>query len=239
MKRYEEKLFREVSITPDLLYHTAPGYDKNHTETQLCLDVYAPAGDTEKNRRAVILVHGGGFFKCDKRQDYIVILGKLFAQYGYVCFSLDYRLFPSREERPSGCESAKCTAMDVEAARTWILRRKDEFGIDPETLFICGGSAGGMTSLESCRVYPDYKALICLWGAYPNIELPEKYPPTFLVHGTADKLVPHENSERFFEQLKKQGVPAELVILPNAPHTAIRWLPDYEEKMIRFMNQHA
>lgn len=54
MNRYTEKVFPEAAITPDIIYTTAPGYDERHIETPLDMDIYSPAGDREKSRRAII-----------------------------------------------------------------------------------------------------------------------------------------------------------------------------------------
>jgi acetyl esterase/lipase len=46
----------------------------------------------------------------------------------------------------------------------------------------------------------------------------DKMPPTFLLHGNRDPLVPKENSEMFYKALQKVKVPAELHILDKASH---------------------
>jgi acetyl esterase/lipase len=43
-------------------------------------------------------------------------------------------------------------------------------------------------------------------------------PPTLLVHGDADELVPIRNSERMHEALKAAGVETKFVVIPGAPH---------------------
>ncbi len=238
MKRYTEKLFEEVCVEKDVLYSTVPGFDDAHTLTKLHFDVYAPVGDTERGRRAVILVHGGGSWGGDKQQNYIVILGNLLARYGYVCFALDYRLF-SRDNKPKYPTAAPYAAMDIEAARQFIAANADRFGIDPAKIAVSGGSAGGMGCVEACRMHPEYTAFVCLWGAYEGVVVPGRYPPTIVIHGTADKSVPFANGEAFFARLQEKGIPAEMVPLADAPHTAIKWLPEFEEKMIRFLDTHA
>ncbi len=42
--------------------------------------------------------------------------------------------------------------------------------------------------------------------------------PTLLVHGTSDFIVPISNSERILTEFKKQGVPSQLVVIPDAGH---------------------
>src|SRR5690606_36223300 len=43
-------------------------------------------------------------------------------------------------------------------------------------------------------------------------------PPAFLVHASDDKVVPVENSVRFYEALKKYNSPSELHIYPRGDH---------------------
>ena len=45
-----------------------------------------------------------------------------------------------------------------------------------------------------------------------------KYPPTFLLHGTADTDVPYEQSVIMAAEFKKHGVPHEFATLPNGEH---------------------
>ena len=143
MIRYLEKITDEVNVTTGFTYAVLPGYDAAHTETTLMLDVYAPADDTEKNRRAVLFVHGGGFVTGTRDKGYPPVICTLLAKHGYVCFSIDYRLYPSGKERGTYYDAAPKVAKELDLARKWILERADEFGIDPTKLIISGGSAGG------------------------------------------------------------------------------------------------
>jgi acetyl esterase/lipase len=52
----------------------------------------------------------------------------------------------------------------------------------------------------------------------PQQHVTRDTPPTFLVHGTNDRLVPVKNSLLFYEACVKAGVPAEMHILDNGPH---------------------
>jgi acetyl esterase/lipase len=53
-------------------------------------------------------------------------------------------------------------------------------------------------------------------------------PPTLIIHGDADKLVPIQQAESFIEKLKGAGVPAELVVKKGAAHG---W-PDMGKDMV-------
>lgn len=42
--------------------------------------------------------------------------------------------------------------------------------------------------------------------------------PTFLVHGTADELIPWQQSQRMWQELTNRGVTAHLELIPGRPH---------------------
>jgi acetyl esterase/lipase len=79
----------------------------------------------------------------------------------------------------------------------------------------------------------------------PQLHVSRTTPPTFLVHGTNDRLVPVRNSLLFYEACLKAGVPAEMHILDDGPHgfgmastmddeTAKEW----PAQALRFMARH-
>lgn len=236
MIRYLEKITDDVKITAGLTYATLPGYDAAHTETLLMLDVYEPANDTEKNRRAVLFVHGGGFVNGTRDVGYPPVICTLLAKRGYVCFSIDYRLYPSGKERGTYADAAPIVAKDLELARKWIFERANEFGIDTSKFAISGGSAGGMASIEACKLY-NYSAFACLWGTNDGATICEGFPPTILIHGTADQLVSYEYCEAFYAKLKENNVTSQLITLKDAPHTPMSKLSVFEGPMVEFLYQ--
>lgn len=52
----------------------------------------------------------------------------------------------------------------------------------------------------------------------PLLHVSAETPPTLIIHGDADKLVPFQQAEVMVEKLKKAGVPAELVVKKGAGH---------------------
>jgi acetyl esterase/lipase len=56
-------------------------------------------------------------------------------------------------------------------------------------------------------------------AASPTTYADESDPPILILHGTADKTVALEQSERFAAALKRAGAPHELVVIEGAPHT--------------------
>ncbi len=62
-------------------------------------------------------------------------------------------------------------------------------------------------------------------------------PPVFLMHGGADTLVPPEQSEIFYEALKKTGVDVQLEIVPGKGH-GITAPPDVALKIYQFFTKY-
>ncbi|BAE65967.1 unnamed protein product [Aspergillus oryzae RIB40] len=54
--------------------------------------------------------------------------------------------------------------------------------------------------------------------AFLQLFVTENYPPSVFVHGTADEVVPDQESKHHYEQLKKLGVKTELLLVENGPH---------------------
>ncbi|MCU1338276.1 MAG: Alpha/beta hydrolase fold-3 domain protein [Bryobacterales bacterium] len=63
-------------------------------------------------------------------------------------------------------------------------------------------------------------------------------PPFLLIHGTADGLVPFEQSEQMCEALKKAGADCELHSVPGGGH-GLRWweLSSYKTRMIQWLTE--
>lgn len=79
---------------------------------------------------------------------------------------------------------------------------------------------------------PDFTQASMLLGESPTQEDAQKaspinyvtagYPPTFLLHGTADRNVPYLTSRRMFDALHEKGVMVELHLYPNHIHEFVR-----------------
>jgi dipeptidyl aminopeptidase/acylaminoacyl peptidase len=61
-----------------------------------------------------------------------------------------------------------------------------------------------------------------------------------MLHGDADQTVPFDQSKRFLAKLHEAGVPAELIVVPGAPHGMKTWLnfmSDYRERVIAWLQK--
>jgi len=62
-------------------------------------------------------------------------------------------------------------------------------------------------------------------------------PPFLIFHGNKDPLVPHCQSEKLFEALKKNEVPSELIIIPGGGHGPGIFEKEYFQEMVGFFKK--
>lgn len=97
------------------------------------LDIYRPADRTDL-APVVVQIHGGAWVSGHKQQQGQPLLHRL-ARQGYVGVAINYRLAPkSRFPDP---------IIDVKRALAWVRAHIADYGGDPDTVFVTGGSAGG------------------------------------------------------------------------------------------------
>ena len=100
----------------------------------LRLDVYQPAERGAKPRPAIVLIHGGGWTSLDKST--MRTMGQFLARFGYVAFSVDYRLFEGQANRwPAQLD-------DVQRAVRWVRANAAAYGVNPDRIGAFGHSAG-------------------------------------------------------------------------------------------------
>ncbi len=98
----------------------------------LPLDVYRPI-DTRGNSPVLIQIHGGGWTVGSSRQAAPLMMRM--ALRGWTCFSLGYRLSPGA--------LLPDQLADCKRAIRWIRENAGHYLVDPNALFVTGGSAGG------------------------------------------------------------------------------------------------
>ncbi len=127
------------------------------TKVDLHMDLYQPKGDKEKNRAAVVVLHGGAFAagaKDDKDQQTVTYCDSLAAR-GYVTAAVEYRLgiTATIENKTLHIDSLDFSRtvyrgiQDVRAAIRYLRANADDLGIDPARIYLVGNSAGAILSL--------------------------------------------------------------------------------------------
>jgi len=245
LKRYIDPVFESIVIQKDILFGEVINF-KGEPE-KLHLDIYTPENDTQTNRPVILWIHGGGFrIGNDKSQGYIVKMAIEFAKRGYVCISIDYRVRTNPRDDKTG--TLTHALEDAMLGLNWIRENSDDLKIDKSKIIVGGGSAGGMLAVNLC--YKDQTVsekwdksgivgLVNLWGSpdksYTMFEIDKKDPPTIIVHGTSDELVPYNNSVLLKNDLEKTGIKNKLVTIEGAGHTPVAHMNDFIVKIAEFI----
>lgn len=164
--RYREPQYN-FTKTSDVRYGTAKGFwtsypmedDTNYTrmifkllpktastkKLDLFLDLYVP-NDSVQKHPLLVLLHGGAFFFGDKGNRNMWTWCEHFAKSGYVVASVNYRLgFTISKSSIQQCGYQ--AIQDAHAALRYLVANAEEYGIDPDYIFLAGTSAGSITSL--------------------------------------------------------------------------------------------
>lgn len=220
---------RALSETQSLIENIKFAEVQNHKgeAEELRLDVYMPDNKEKANHKVILWVHGGGFRAGTKKQGYIVRLCSAFAERGYVCITADYRL---REEPRTDYQGTIDDAVsDIHMALDWVVAHGRELDYNSKKIIVGGGSAGGILLNHLCfqeekeKHNRKIRAFINLWGSPDNEELfagiQSSDPPTLIIHGDNDELVPFRNSELLSSGLESASVYHELNAFAGSGHT--------------------
>ena len=151
--RYLDSLF-EVEKTYDIDYQQATPY-ASFFESAYALDVYAPLGDTLSKRPLVIFQFGGGFLIGGKQLPPADDYCSFWAERGYVCVSMEYRLGFSPLSAESAERAVYRAAQDLQASLRFLVANSETYGIDTNNIIISGNSAGAVTSLHNTFMEQD------------------------------------------------------------------------------------
>ncbi len=207
----------------------------------LTLDMYRPAGGTQRRRPAIVLVHGGSFVGGASTDSGVVKLAVAFAQRGYVAVSINYRLLGDKEkcgqeDPPSQtCVTAVLAAQhDAQAAVRWLRANAARYRVDRSRIAIGGTSAGAGTALAvavnsgdpGSSGNPGYSskvgAAVAISADFPHSLAPSYFDPgdspILMFNGTADPVVPFSSAVQTAADLYNAQVPVVFEALDGAGH---------------------
>ncbi len=118
---------KDIRVVADIAYRT--GESKAWR-----LDLFMPKAKADAARPALVFVHGGGWKQGDKRSGTFLRGAMEYAQKGYVCISVNYRLI-DEAPMPASIEDVKC-------AVRWLRAHAAAYGVDPKRVGAYGNSAG-------------------------------------------------------------------------------------------------
>ncbi len=222
MKLHNRLILLAVWLLPILLLAATPQkqtytYTSRDSQT-LQLDLYSAY--TGEAQPCLMFVFGGGFKEGTRDSKTYSDYFNYFADKGFTVVSIDYRLGMKDEKAPSMLNykpmqnAIELAVEDLYTATNYLLKNAHELNIDTTQIIISGSSAGAIAvlqadyekrnSFESADILPlefQYAGVIAFSGSIFSREGAPSYEitpaPTLLFHGSADKLVPYNNS-RFF-----------------------------------------
>lgn len=122
----------QITVTENIAYRTDVG-------KSTVLDLAQPLFGPQKDRPAILIIHGGGWSAGSKNDAVYRALMIDYALKGYVVANMNYRLV--QEAAMPACIE------DVQAAVRWLKDNAQKLGIDPNRIGTYGHSAGGHLSL--------------------------------------------------------------------------------------------
>lgn len=189
----------------------------------LYLDKYDLSNATDNaTKPCIIFVFGGGFYKGTRDNAAYLPFFNFMAKNGYTVISIDYRLGlqrfkPEMVANPADVASLlvgsiKWAVEDLVDATNFTLKYADKWNIDKNKLITCGGSAGGITVLQTeyaiCSRWDvanklpkgfNYAGVMSFAGAIyckkDAMTWQSQPAPLMMLHGDADKNVPYDRVE--------------------------------------------
>ena len=216
----EDMLAQEHSITPD-----GTNLFVQRDTCDLFMDVYNPASGSNTTafgleKPTVIFMFGGGFIGGTRDDaDYHKWFRQM-TENGYRVISIDYRLGLKGSNKVGVAQvnvldkAIHMAVEDLFSATNFILDNADQFGVRPDNIVISGSSAGAITVMQAeyeianntawASVLPagfNYAGVMSFSGAILSregkVDFKNEPCPTFMLHGTSDKLVPYNQIKLF------------------------------------------
>lgn len=217
--RYLNPIFTELNITNNISY-------RQIENTQLSLNLYQPKNDSLSLRPAIVWIHSGGFYSGEKED--IDGLAREFSKRGYVTVAIDYRLATElsiTNITQLGNSQAIINAQsDAESAIEWMKKNASIYKVDPNLIFVGGGSAGAVTALYAGfnpKLATKVAGIISIMGVAEESIVKSGSPPVIMLNGKADQIIPIQYVELFQNKIKGSKIPYEFYNYEGVTHGQI------------------
>ena len=214
--------------------------------TQVTVERYEPAAFGQAFcglRPAVIILHGADGLAQHGRSYREAAMA--LAQAGYSAYIVHYfDVTPGVAARgsvqPSAIQGPNFAAWlaAVSASIQWAACQP---GVDPCRIGLMGFSLGSYLALAEAARNPQVSAVVDFFGGLPPeaSSMVRRLPPTLIIHGEADQVVPVTEAFRLRDILVSRGAPYSLVIYPDAGHKLPeRFRQDAAQRVLRFLSSY-
>lgn len=183
---------------------------------QVRLERFDGGSAPDRSGPGILLLHGADGLDAGGR--YRMAAG-LIASAGYHVFLVRYldRTGETRVAYSTAAERFPLWVDTVRDALGFVGRQPD---VDPGRLGIVGVSLGAALGLTVAASDPRVKALVDYFGFVPEglASRAARLPPTLILHGARDAIVPVSNARALEAMLARSGVPHEIQIYPDQAH---------------------
>lgn len=168
---------------------------------------------------AVVILHGAGGMQIGGVA--FRVFGRELARRGYVALIPHY--FDRTRTVMAGGDDAtirKNFAAWMETVADTVTYAAGRPNVDAGRIGLLGFSLGGYLSLSTAALDPRIKAVVEFFGGLPDALAANaaKLPPTLILHGDADTIVPVAEAHKLQRLLQEHKVPYEIHIYPDAGH---------------------
>ncbi len=227
---------------------------KSTDQADLNLFVYKPVDfDKSQTYSCIVFFHGGGWNSGDYKQ--FERQSIYFASRGMVAFSVEYRI--RNKHGTSPIEAME----DAKSAIRFIRSNAKLFSVNPNLIAAAGGSAGGHLAAvagnidlfenpnEDLSVSSKPNLLILYnpvlhfgrkwqWiknpsDASPYENLKKGAPPTIILTGTEDKIVPVELVKNYKKRMESIGSRCDLILYEGAEHAFFNKGDDFLDTVLQ------
>ena len=183
------------------------------------VETFAPEPKVEGKRPAVVMLHGAGGLAAVGGGEAMRAVARVVAARGYVVLMVHY--FDRTDTRFADEATIK------REFATWMKTVNDAVGhvsglpgVDAGRVGLVGFSLGAYLSLTEAIFDPRVKGIVDFFGGLPEsvADRAGSIPPTLILHGDADAIVPVQQARDLERVLKAKGVTYEIQIYPGAGH---------------------
>ena len=151
--RYVDSLFA-TEVLYNIDYQSARPYG-SLINIPYQLDIYRPLSDTLISRPLMLFQFGGGYLIGDKLNPPAPDFCTYWAERGYVCASINYRLGFNTLVTESAERAVYRAIQDLQAALRFLVDEHHTYGIDTSHIIVSGNSAGAISSMHNAFMDTD------------------------------------------------------------------------------------
>ncbi len=185
---------------------------------KIAVEVFAPKGEEGKHP-AVLVLHGSGGMELIGGGLAFRVTARELAKQGYVALVPHY--FDRTDRKTADPKAMKDEFVPwMETINDTVDFASKRPDVNPEKIGFVGFSLGAYLALSNATIDPRIKVVVEYFGGLPEslVEKAGKLPPTLVLHGDADVVVPVKEAEKLKALLEKHKIDHEVKIYEGKGH---------------------